>query len=139
MTPAQQCAEVAARQWLARESALPYAELALVEDDALNPQEMSGQHTDIDSDSGSDNDRDSDPQYRRQIWRWHQPGEGEGEGESNGEAKSQAASGALVIHCHTLMLERIDMCSDIDQGPSPSQVWRAASIQSIDAGYRQYS
>lgn len=31
------------------------------------------------------------------------------------------------------------MCSDIDQGPSPSQVWRAASIQSIDAGYRQYS
>ncbi|USZ48855.1 sucrase ferredoxin [Halomonas sp. DN3] len=125
LTPAQQCAEVAALQWLARDSALPCVELALVEDNALDPQEMPGQHT--------YNDSHNAQQYRRQIWRWRQPGEGDGRG-NVGEA-----SGELVVHCHTLTLERIDMCSDIEKGPSPSQVWRAASIQSIDAGYRQYS
>ena len=134
LPPAQQCAEVAALQWLARDSALPCVELARVEDSALAPEEMPG-HLGGSSSSGSDSDNDADngQQYRRQVWRWRQPGEGDGKG------KVGEASGELVVHCHTLTLERIDMCSDIDQGPSPSQVWRAASIQSIDAGYRQYS
>ncbi|MBB3141530.1 sucrase ferredoxin [Halomonas organivorans] len=90
LTPAQQCAQLAALEHLASKPHSPG--LTLLDD------------------SGSE--------HRRQTrWHWEQNG----------------ASGHLRIVCETTTIRRVDMCSDLDEGPTDSLIWRAAELTETEA------
>lgn len=85
LTPAQQCAQLAALTFL--EQRYPTANLTL-QDDTGNEHR------------------------RRILWRWEQDG----------------AHGRLQTVCETATILRVDMCSDLDDGPTESLVWHASEI-----------
>lgn len=88
LTPAQQCAQLAALTFLERR--YPTANLTLQDD------------------TGSEH-------RRRILWRWEQDG----------------AHGRLQTVCETATTLRVDMCSDLDDGPTESLVWHASEISPV--------
>ena len=85
LTPAQQCAQLAALGFLERR--YPAANLRLQDDTG-------------------------DEQRRCILWQWEQDG----------------AHGRLRTVCETTAILRVDMCSDLDDGPTESLVWHATQI-----------
>ncbi|GHC22251.1 sucrase ferredoxin [Aidingimonas halophila] len=53
--------------------------------------------------------------WRRILWRWEQDGE----------------HGRLQVICETTTILRVDMCSDLDDGPSESLVWNAIEVSPL--------
>lgn len=89
LTPAQQCAQLAALTSL--EPRYPTARLTLQEDTG-------------------------DEHRRHLLWRWDQ----------------DAAHGRLRVECETTTIQRVDMCSDLDVGPSESLVWQATEVNAVE-------
>ncbi|MFG6175940.1 sucrase ferredoxin [Halomonas sp. THAF12] len=86
LTPAQQCAELAAL------SRLSSPRLTLLEDRG-------------------------DEHRRHQRWHWEREGE----------------RGLLRIVCETTTVQRVDMCSDLGEGPTDSLVWRVSELEAEEA------
>lgn len=85
-TPAQQCSQLAALNYLSSDECQP--QLMLIEDKG-------------------------DEHERAMRWQWQ-----------NGQTQGQ-----VDVHCQAITIMRVDTCSDLDQGPTKSVVWRAIKVQ----------
>ncbi|MED5295153.1 MAG: sucrase ferredoxin [Pseudomonadota bacterium] len=103
LTPVQQCAEVALLGWLDEHDATSAAggvQLTLVED-------VAG------ADAGTTADADSVSIH----WHWRST-----------DHEGVVHEGRAQVLCRSMTLDRVDMCSDLAEGPSASQVWRAIKV-----------
>lgn len=89
LTPAQQCAQLAALTSLDSENDQP--RLTLLEDTG-------------------------DEHQRHILWGW----------------EKGASYGRLHVHCKSVTIMRVDKCSDLEIGPSESQVWHSTQAEALD-------
>ncbi|QEM82730.1 sucrase ferredoxin [Halomonas binhaiensis] len=96
LNPVQQCAHLAALEYLSRH----------VTND-VQP------HLSIHDDQG-------DEEQRQVTLHWHIP-----------SSQGPAAQGKIRITCQALTIMRVDTCADLDEGPTPSLVWRAGQMEVV--------